>query len=316
MHLGIAIGLALLLPVAAQQGVCWGVDGKQWINNKQCPGSSACCGEGATCMSNRLCKNKGQGENEFVRGPCAVAPYDKKKCAAICIYGELRFALACDSLTTAQLAEERNNRFPRVKRCNDGSYCCSDDDPGCCNGKRGTFLDSKGNIEAEEQSTTTTLSEATTTSSAPETSSTTSSTAAATTSFSEPSATSDETTKETNDSDAETTDNSQGMKIGLGVGIPAAAIIAALSVWLFLRKRQSPNQKDQAKSNWSTPAPHFRAQYHPESDPRDRHDWYQPQLHQQQQAMYQQHPQMYQRYPEMNVRSDTKSPPIVQELQG
>ncbi|KAJ3547227.1 hypothetical protein NM208_g1625 [Fusarium decemcellulare] len=298
MHLGIAICLALLLPVAAQQGVCWGVDGKQWINNKQCPGSSACCGEGATCMPNRLCKNKGQGENEFVRGPCAVAPYDKKKCAAICIY------------------EERNNRFPRVKRRDDESYCCSDDDPGCCDGKRGTFLDSRGNIEAEEDSTTTTSSEVTTTSSAPETSSTSSSTAATTTLFSEPSATSDETMKEMDDPDAETTDNSLGMKIGLGLGIPAAAIIAALSVWLFLRRRQSTSQKDQGNSNWGTPAPHFGAQHHPESDPRDRLDWYQPQLHQQQQAMYQHHPQMCQRYPEMNVRSETKSPPLVQELQG
>ncbi|KAF4463022.1 hypothetical protein FALBO_10161 [Fusarium albosuccineum] len=298
MHLRIVIGLSMLLPAAAQQGVCWGVDGKQWTNNKKCPGSSACCGEGAICMSNRLCKNKGQGENEFVRGPCAVAPYDKKKCAAICIY------------------EERNNRFPRVKRCDDGSYCCSNDDPGCCDGKRGTFLDSRGNIEAEEDFTTTTSSEATTTSFAPETSSTTSSTTATTTSFSEPSATSDETAKETNDPDAETTDNSHGMKIGLGVGIPAAAIIAALSVWLFLGERQSPSRKDPVNSNWSTPAPHFGAQYHPESDPRDRPDWYQQQLHQQQQAMYQQYPQMYQRYPETNARSDTKSPPMVQELQG
>jgi hypothetical protein len=93
----LSVSYAILQPAMAQEGVCWGVDGKQWTNNKQCPGSSACCGEGASCMPNRLCKNKGQGEDEFVRGPCAVAPYDKKKCAAICLYGSLFYPCAGQS---------------------------------------------------------------------------------------------------------------------------------------------------------------------------------------------------------------------------
>ncbi|KAF5564263.1 hypothetical protein FNAPI_2256 [Fusarium napiforme] len=260
----------------AQEGVCWGVDGKQWTNNKQCPGSSACCGEGATYMPNRLCKNKGQGENEFVRGPYAVAPYDKKKCAAICLY------------------EERNNRFPRVKQCDDGSYCCSEDDPGCCAGKRGVFLDSKGNIENDVTSSSASLIE--TTSSAETPSSTV--IAASTTTSSYPSPTSDET-EETNTG---TTDNSQGMKIGLGVGVPAATIIVGLSVWLFLRKRTA---KDQDKS--TTAASHPPMYHYPQ--PGGPSDVSQAHLYQQQ------YHQAYGHYPGVDDQR-TKSPLIVQELQG
>jgi hypothetical protein len=39
-------------------------------------------------MPNRLCQRKGQAKNQFVRGPCAVAPYDRKKYTAICIKGK------------------------------------------------------------------------------------------------------------------------------------------------------------------------------------------------------------------------------------
>ncbi|KAI1043539.1 hypothetical protein LB505_010131 [Fusarium chuoi] len=258
----------------AQEGVCWGVDGKQWTNNKQCPGSSACCGEGATCMPNRLCKNKGQGENEFVRGPCAVAPYDKRKCAAICLY------------------EERNNRFPRVKRCEDGSYCCSEDDPGCCGGKRGVFLDSKGNIEDDETSSTVSLVE---TASLAETASPTI-TAASTAKSSDTSPTLDDTEQK----NPGTIDNSQGMKIGLGVGVPAAAIVAGLSVWLFLRKKTAKHQ-DQSTSH--PPMYHYPQPGGPLDASQSR--FYQ-----------QQYPQAYGHYPEVGDQR-TKSPPTtVQELQG
>ncbi|KAF5644387.1 hypothetical protein F25303_5985 [Fusarium sp. NRRL 25303] len=238
-------------------------------------GSSACCGEGATCMPNRLCKNKGQGENEFVRGPCAVAPYDKRKCAAICLY------------------EERNNRFPRVKRCEDGSYCCSEDDPGCCAGKRGIFLDSKGNIEDDVTSSAVSLVE--TTSSAETVPPTT--TATSTTTSSDPSPTSDDT-EPTNTG---TTDNGQGMKIGLGVGVPAAAIAAGLSVWLFLRKRTAKHH-DQ-----STVASHAPMYHYPQ--PAGPSEIFQSHLYQQQ------YPQPHGHYPEVGDQR-TKSPPTVQELQG
>ncbi|SCV49367.1 uncharacterized protein FFB14_10855 [Fusarium fujikuroi] len=216
----------------AQEGVCWGADGKQWTNNKQCPGSSACC-------------------------------------------------------------EERNNRFPRVKRCEDGSYCCSEDDPGCCAGKRGVFLDSKGNIEDDVTSSTVALVE--TTSSAETASPTT--TAASTTASSDPSPKLDDT-EPTNTG---TTDNGQGMKIGLGVGAPAAAIVAGLCVWLFLRKRTAKHQ-DQSTAASHPPMYHY-------SQPGGPSEISQSHLYQQQ------YPQPYGHYPEVGDQR-TKSPPTVQELQG
>ncbi|RGP59797.1 hypothetical protein FSPOR_11048 [Fusarium sporotrichioides] len=215
MHLKhiFSITILLLPQVIAQEGVCWGVNGKQWTDNKKCPGSSACCGPDATCMPNRLCQRKGQAKNQFVRGPCAVAPYDRKKCATICI------------------REETNDRFPRVEQCDDGSYCC-DYDSGCCVGGRGVFLDEDGNIEDNSTTTSSEISSAFLTSSTLSTFLTEFSTTS-----SEPTAT------ETEEAEAETGDDSQGVKIGLGVGIPIAAIIAAVSTWLFLRRRskkQSP----------------------------------------------------------------------------
>ncbi|RGP63840.1 hypothetical protein FLONG3_9734 [Fusarium longipes] len=204
-----SIAVLLLRQVVAQDGVCWGVNGKQWTDNNKCPGSSACCGPDATCMPNRLCQRKGQAKNMFVRGPCAVAPYDRKKCATICI------------------REEANDRFPRVEQCDDGSYCC-DYDSGCCVGGRGVFLDSDGNIEDNSTSTSSEISSAFSTSSTLSTFSTEYSTT-----------TSEPTSSSTEDADteAEDGDNNQGLTIGLGAGIPIAAIIAGVSTWLFLRRR-------------------------------------------------------------------------------
>ncbi|CAF3487269.1 hypothetical protein SNK05_004582 [Fusarium graminearum] len=205
-----SITILLLPQVIAQEGICWGVNGMQWKDNHKCPGSSACCGPDATCMPNRLCQRKGQTKNQFVRGPCAVAPYDRKKYTAICI------------------KEETNNRFPRVEQCDDGSYCC-EYDSGCCVGGRGVFLSSDGSIEDNSTSTTSELSSTFSTLS---TTLSTFSTEYSTTA-SEPSTTAT-AEADTEDEDA---DNSQGVKIGLGVGIPIAAIIAGLSAWLFLRRR-------------------------------------------------------------------------------
>lgn len=111
----------------------------------------------------------------------------------------------------------------------------------------------------------------------------------------EPSATSDEETQETDEADAGTTDDGQGMKIGLGVGIPAVAIIAALSVWIFLRRR--PKGQTSPATQVAT------SHYYPGSEPRG-HANYPP-------------PQMYhQQYSEMYEQRATKSPATVQELQG
>ncbi|KAI1016350.1 hypothetical protein LB503_010246 [Fusarium chuoi] len=234
-----------------------------------------------------------------VRGQlaCAVAPYDKRKCAAICLYGSslARFLFRSVALNPADVPlEERNNRFPRVKRCEDGSYCCSEDDPGCCGGKRGVFLDSKGNIEDDETSSTVSLVE---TASSAETASPTI-TPASTTTSSDTSPTLDDT-EQTNPG---TTDNSQGMKIGLGVGVPAAAIVAGLSVWLFLRKKTAKHQ-DQSRAASHPPMYHCPQPGGPPDASQSR--FYQ-----------QQYPQAYGHYPEVGDQR-TKSPPTtVQELQG
>ncbi|KAF5260740.1 hypothetical protein FOXYS1_8623 [Fusarium oxysporum] len=174
------------------------------------------------------------------------------------------------------------------------SYCCSEDDPGCCAGKRGVFLDSKGNIEDEVTSSTVSLVQ--TTSSAETVSSTI--TDASVTASSDPSPTSDET-EETNTG---TPENSQGMKIGLGVGVPAATIISGLSVWLFLRKKTAKHQ------NQSTAVSHPATYHYPQSG--GPPDVSQAHLYQQQ------YPQAYEHYPEVGDQRSTKSPPTVQELQG
>ncbi|RSL48018.1 hypothetical protein CEP54_013117 [Fusarium duplospermum] len=264
MRLWVIITLALLhQPALAQDDICWGVDGTPWTSNKRCPGSSTCCGADATCMPNRLCKNKGQAVDEFVRGPCAVKPYSKEKCAAICVY------------------EEDNDRFPRVKRCEDGSFCC-DNDSGCCNAGRGVFIDDEGNPEGSSTEKKTTAS----TTSAP--ASTFTSSVSSTTS-SEPNPSSD-AEEQNNDKGSDNSDSDMGLKIGLGVGIPAAAIGAALAVWFFLRKRRAA--ADQPK-NYS---PGYAPAY--------------PDMHHQQQQP------VYQSYAEMEGSRDSKAPGAVQELQG
>ncbi|KAF9765881.1 hypothetical protein IL306_001763 [Fusarium sp. DS 682] len=154
-----------------------------------------------------------------------------------------------------------------------------EDGDGCCAGKRGVFLDSKGNIEDDDSSTTTSSS---------------TTTVASTTISVEPSATSDEA--------EETTDNSQGMKIGLGVGIPAAAIIAALSVWLFLRRKSTKHQ-DQV-----TPASNPAVQYSPGKG--GQSDVSQTQMY------HQQYPQSCGHYAELSDQRSTESPLRIQELQG
>lgn len=271
MHFIFPFGLALLtLPfsIVAQQDVCWGVDGKQWTGNKRCPNSSACCGENATCMPNRLCRNKGQDENQFVRGPCAVAPYDEKKCAAICVY------------------DERNNRFPRVLKCNDGSYCC-DFDEGCCNAGRGTFLDRDGNIT---DNSTETSDE---TSSAPsETAIRSSATLDASTTADSTTASSEASASETTGPSAETADDSQVLKIGLGVGIPAAALIAALAAWLCIRRKRATQKTSQDNTT-----PHVDKSIYG-----DHTDTYHS-------------PPTHRVYHEMETRDESKAPRI-QELQG
>ncbi|KAJ4247207.1 hypothetical protein NW762_013346 [Fusarium torreyae] len=211
-------GLALLClssTALAQSDTCFGVDKSSWKDNKKCPNSSACCGINAKCMDNRLCKNPNSPENEFVRGPCAVAPYDRKKCAAICVYSE------------------KNGIFPRAYKCKDGSFCC-DDDPGCCDDGRGQFLDNQGNIVDDPNATT---SSEPTTASAETTSATASSFVTATSA--ETSDTDAAESTQTSDSTSDdSSDDNKGVKIGVGVAVPVAVIGIALGSWFFFRNRR------------------------------------------------------------------------------
>ena len=101
--------------------------------------------------------------------------------------------------------------FPLVNRCADGSYCC-DNDSTCCGTNSGVMLDGEGNIIDNTSS-----------------------------SSSSPSSTETSTTK-TSSAEAPSAPNDAGpdstaFKVGLGLGIPLAAIAAAFGVWFVLRKR-------------------------------------------------------------------------------
>ena len=107
--LSIAFALLSTLQLSAALS-CYSYDGFVYEDQQICPGSSQCCGVNATCTENRLCENQGERENTFVRGPCAVHPWDPAVCATICLYGELapRRALA-DCLDKALDVSLRNN---------------------------------------------------------------------------------------------------------------------------------------------------------------------------------------------------------------
>ncbi|EAQ91693.1 hypothetical protein CHGG_03628 [Chaetomium globosum CBS 148.51] len=210
---------------------CYRWDGAITANNTKCPNSNACCGPTATCLSNRLCKNVGDGPNLWVRGPCAIEGWDDD-CAQICKYNE----------TTGI--------FPRVTPCNDGSLCCNDD-PQCCQNGNGIFLDESGNRASAKATAATTsyppvsdglerftLTPSTSTTSTSSTSATTASAdESSTTTNDEPGAatTSSSTTPPPDTSN--NSDDSIGLKVGLGLGIPLAVILTAIAVYFFLRRR-------------------------------------------------------------------------------
>ncbi len=88
---------ALLLPLAllvassarlaasqSDSANCYGLDGVLHPNQVRCPGSLACCPDHGSCMPNRLCRQPGLEQDVFIRGACAVTPYDVEKCAQIC----------------------------------------------------------------------------------------------------------------------------------------------------------------------------------------------------------------------------------------
>ncbi|KAK0711835.1 hypothetical protein B0H67DRAFT_443239, partial [Lasiosphaeris hirsuta] len=209
--------------------VCFGLSGSAYTNNSRCPGSNACCGVGATCLSNRLCHNPNDGPELWVRGPCAVSPWDDS-CGQICLYNETEFG---------------NGVLPRVVPCNDGSLCCNKD-PQCCQDGRGIFLDENGNVvKARVTAATTSYPPSGT---GTERFTLTPSTSTTSTSASSPPSSSPTTgtnspasSQSSNPNNATTAEpeNTAGLKVGLGVGIPLAIIASGGLVYFLLRRRKT-----------------------------------------------------------------------------
>jgi hypothetical protein len=249
--------LTTFLPPCCIAATCYGYDGTAITDNQVCAGSNACCGATATCLSNRLCHNEGDNNGTFVRGPCAVQPYDPNTCAEICLYGIASPYLSKIALHITNFsADEVNGFFPRVNICDNGSYCCNDD-VQCCSAGRGVFLDSTGAIVASPPSSTSstmsTASSITSTSRVTSASSVTSASASTTlvstttsitTSPTNSQAqTSSSTASATASSSPATADTSSslatGTKIGLGVGVPLGVLalgVLASTIW-YQRRR-------------------------------------------------------------------------------
>ncbi|POR36818.1 Uncharacterized protein TPAR_02987 [Tolypocladium paradoxum] len=231
------LGSTFVLGVTAAGVIdCYGHNRLAYHNNSRCPGSNACCGVGATCLSNRLCHNPSDGPGTFVRGPCAVNPYDSGTCAQICLYDEV------------------NGVFPRVAVCSDGSLCCNDDSQ-CCQSGRGTFLDDNGSIANSTPSTTFSYG--------PERTAATfriSNTASISTATPSSTLTSTESSTWTAiPSDAmdlsKDQDNSRALKIGLGVGVPVACFFSGLVAFLYSGKRRVGKGKAVELSSWQEKPP-------------------------------------------------------------
>ncbi|KAH6884556.1 hypothetical protein B0T10DRAFT_132478 [Thelonectria olida] len=233
----LALGLLLTCSFPSAHGdkviTCYGYSGIAYANNTRCPGSNACCGVDATCLSNRLCHKPNDGADTFLRGPCAVDPYDSGTCAQICLYNE----------TTGVL--------PRVRPCSDGSLCCDDNDH-CCDDGKGIFLDNDGQIADSAPSTTysygpeRTAASFRTNRASTSTSASTASDASATTTA-EPAladATTSATAAETSSASDDDGDSSNGLAIGLGVGLPVAALIVGGLFFIFWWKRRSARKAD------------------------------------------------------------------------
>ncbi|KAL2150538.1 hypothetical protein VTH82DRAFT_7101 [Thermothelomyces myriococcoides] len=213
---------------------CYRWNGEVIANNTKCPNSNACCGPTATCLSNRLCHNRGDEPNTFVRGPCAVREWDD--CAQICQYDE--FA----------------GIFPRVTVCPDGSLCCNNDRQ-CCQDRKGIFLDENGNVVSARATAATTsyppigggpsrytLTPSTSTTTQPTDESSSSSPVSQETVTTTvtvaggPSDVSVSTVEEEEEEEEDNGDDTTGLKIGLGVGIPLSVLVAAAGVY-FLTTR-------------------------------------------------------------------------------
>ncbi|PKS05532.1 hypothetical protein jhhlp_008049 [Lomentospora prolificans] len=208
-----ALVFFLIFASPALAVTCFAVSGLAYKEQVLCPGSSTCCGTADACQDNRLCKNHDDdGSTPYIRGPCAEKTYDPAKCGAICVYNETEF---------------HNNFFPRVKKCSDGSFCCSNE-VSCCSRGNGVFLAANGDIVDKSSVSSTTSTETGTTQSI--------SAASTTPSASEPAP--ESAPDSPSSASRNSTTESTAWKVGLGLGIPLAAILAGLGAWYILKRRQ------------------------------------------------------------------------------
>jgi hypothetical protein len=121
MLLPLELLLLAFLPSGRCAGVstCYGFGGIfDDENNTRCPGSNACSAVGSTCLSNRLCHSPKDGPNRFIKGSCAVDPYDSGTCAQICLYTEFsrtflhRFPFPSSQSSRAVLKKRNPERHP------------------------------------------------------------------------------------------------------------------------------------------------------------------------------------------------------------
>lgn len=248
----ILLALVSFCTAQGQSITCYGVNGLAYPTQVQCPESNACCGVGSECLPNKLCKNPDDNDYTFVRGPCLAEPFDES-CARICVYNETI----------------EDNYFPRVTRCSDGSMCCSND-PQCCNNKRGRWLDDQGNLLASAPSTTSaqtttsiasaTPTEASTASSELPTSAQASAGTGSIASTTSTTAPSDISAGDASSKDESKSDNGEALalKVGLGLGIPLVAVIAAGAMFCLIwrrRKRAGREHEQTIHGDYQSPPP-------------------------------------------------------------
>jgi len=264
----LSLGIQSLLVGPVSAVTCYGVNGLGYQDNIICPGSNACCNRLEGCQPNRLCHNEGQNNSTFVRGPCALKPYNSASCAEICLYS--MFVLATKNLwkvmhsSNSQMTDETTGFLPRVTVCADGSYCC-DAIPNCCESDQGVFLDAVGAITTGPLSSSSTtlpaLSSKTTTES-----SSSSITANIVTPATSPGANSSQLSAAQSISPSSSRSGlSTGAKIGMGIGIPLILIILGGLVAMICIQRRRLKLAKVSERNTSL---NVAGNYGPGSNPR------------------------------------------------
>lgn len=223
----------LVLFTANVEGTtCYSYSGFAWPDQQLCPGSDACCGIQDTCMPNRLCKSPNNRDNILVRGPCRSTPWDRSDCAQICAFNET-------TLNTGFA----DNVFPRVEICDSNTYCCREGTASCCDSSIGkVYLDENGILLSEAPIKTSSTNIASSTEMTTSTTASSSSTVFATTTSApdqDPASTNLASEPTAADESNSGSNEALALKVGLGVGIPFAAIVAALATWLVYRKRRN-----------------------------------------------------------------------------